>query len=147
MNEFQFGNYRVHFDADQTRAAHADMQGGGAERCICAECKNFSTQKPVRYPDDFLSLLRRLGIDPDREVEVFGFPATDPRVVNYFGWFYFVGSVDPDESSSPPYSRAPTKFRYYLVNGPAFRVPQFGSGPVSRVEFECLDLPWVDEGN
>src|SRR5690348_14045968 len=118
MSEFQSGKYRVHYDADQTRAAYAAMQGGGADLCTCSDCKNFADQKPVGYPDDFLSLLQRLGIDPDCEIEVFGFPATDPKVVHYFGWFYFVGSVDPDESSSPPYSRTPTNFRYYLVNGP-----------------------------
>lgn len=140
MDILNTGNCEIAYDAEATRRAHADMASGGAEKCECVPCKNFAAQKPVGYPTEFLSLLERLGIDRDREIEVYVFTDNDPEGLDYCGWFYFVGSVLAD---GPREQRVENNFAFSVINGPAFEVAQFKDGPVSRIEFGPLRLPWV----
>jgi hypothetical protein len=144
MESLTYKWWRADFDREATIRAHAAMPAGGAEECKCQTCKNYSTQKPVRFPDDFLELLTRLGIDPNKEIEVYEMEPDDPHGVEYFGWYYFVGHVEADAGAPDP-ANGPlvTEFSYYLAAGPAYAVEQFTDQPVSRVEFQCLRLPWA----
>jgi len=144
MDNLDLGEYRITFDREATRSACAAMAAGGAEECRCAACKNFAAQKPVPYPPDFRALLDRLGIDPNREIEVYTHRSEDPSGIAYDGWFYFVGSVEPDESTLPRSGPYPNAFEFYFIHGPAYEVAQFKNGPVSRVEFMNLRLPWAN---
>jgi hypothetical protein len=112
--------------------------------CQCQTCKNYAAQKPISFPSDFLDLLSRLGIDPNEEIEVYEMEPGDPQGVEYYGWFYFVGHVEADAGAPDP-GKGPlvTEFSYYLAAGPAYAVEQFAELPVSRVQFQCLRLPWA----
>ena len=144
MDTLTYSGWCANFDRGATIRAHAAMPTGGAETCKCRSCRNYAAQKPVPFPPDFLDLLSRLGIDANKEIEVYEMEPDDPQRVECYGWFYFVGEVEPDAGAPDP-ANGPiaTEFAYYLAPGPAYAVQQFGDYPVSRVEFRCLRLPWA----
>jgi hypothetical protein len=144
MDSLRHGVWRAEFDRDATIQAHAAMTTGGANRCNCQTCKNYTAQKPVPFPSDFLDLLLRLGIDPNKEIEVYEMEPDDPQGVEYYGWFYFVGEVEANAGAPDGNGIIASKFTYHLSPGPAYAVQQFGDHPVSRVEFRCLRLPWAN---
>src|SRR5579872_4096631 len=92
MKTFEHRQWHGEFDRPATVRACAAMKVGGAENCNCGPCRNFSLQKPVPYPTEFLTLLDYLGIQPDREIEVYWY-VYGKRHIDYQGWFYFVGQV------------------------------------------------------
>src|ERR1035438_1387315 len=92
MDEIQAGDQTIRFDRTLTRAAYSAVPGGGAERCGCLYCLNFAAQRSSVYPDEFRSLLKQIGIDHEKEGEVYEVgPEGDVRI--YGGWFYFAGEV------------------------------------------------------
>ena len=143
IDSLHLGFWRADFDRDATLRAHAAMPTD-RRTCQCLTCKNYMAQKPTPFPSDFLDLLSRLGIDPNKEIEVYEMQPDDPQGIEYYGWFYFVGDVVADAGSPNP-ANGPivTEFSYHLAPGPAYAVAQFGDLPVSRVEFQCLRLPWA----
>ena len=54
---------------------------------------NFAAQRSSVYPDEFLSLVDKLGIDPAKEGEVY---EVGPSV--YGGWFYLTGELTESAS-------------------------------------------------
>ena len=73
------------------------MKSGGAERCGCSYCRNFAAQRGTVYPKSFRVLLDQLGIDPEKEDEVYDFGSEGP-LKGYGGWFYFAGElIEPGE--------------------------------------------------
>ena len=139
MKTIGFGLWTVTFDRKATTAAHTAMKSGGAEECRCGDCANFARQKPAPYPKEFLDLLNALGIDPQREIEVYNqYCIYEGEFLDYAGWFYFVGHVEGEgflESGL---------FKWYLMEGPNYKVPEFEQKPVSRVEFHDFRLPIID---
>jgi hypothetical protein len=59
------------FDRERTRLAYSSMKSGDAERCGCTYCLNFAAQRSTAYPEVFRLLLDQLGIDPEKEGEVY----------------------------------------------------------------------------
>jgi len=141
MVSLTFEHWRITVDREATRCAHAAMPRGGADHCDCGDCKNFAAHKPVAYPRPFLEVLERLGIDPAREIEVCAVPDEEGKGVKYYGWFYFVGTVESDPDAPSPWGEQITSdFVWYLENGQAFSVEQFEGLPVSQVLFFNLGL-------
>src|SRR6266851_1577213 len=69
------------------------MEHGGAERCGCIFCRNFAVQRNLVYPASFRALLEQLGIDPNKEGEVFECGPAEDGCRVYGGWFYFRGEM------------------------------------------------------
>ena len=135
MATLTLGRYHIEFDRDATVHAHAAMKLGGAEKCDCEACQNFARQKPVAYPQEFVELLSVLGIDRNREIEVYELGPPTDHALDYAGWFYFYGSAEGDgQIEIGP-------FAYFLMNGPAYAVEEFSGSPICRVEFLHLWLP------
>lgn len=44
---------------------------GDAEECGCTFCENFAIQRELIYPASFRALLEQLGVDPNKEGEIF----------------------------------------------------------------------------
>jgi hypothetical protein len=93
MEAFELGDQAAHFDRAATRAAYASLEGGDAERCGCAPCRNFALQRAAAYPLDFRALLDRLGIDPLKEGEAVHYGGESLDKQDYGGWFYFIGTM------------------------------------------------------
>ena len=142
MDRLQSGDQIILFDQEQTRKAYSGIKVGGAERCGCSYCRNFAAQRSSVYPENFLGILDQLGIDPEKEGEVYECGPDGP-LRSYGGWFYFAGElVQPGERIA----EAGLGFQYFFTD--AKRLPKpvvdFG-GKVLAVEFRSK-LPFVISG-
>ena len=134
MDEVRLGDQTIRYDRSRTFQAYATMKGGTAERCGCLFCQNFLSQRSTVYPQNFLALLDQLGIDPEREGEVYGSSPTP--LSEYGGWFYLAGElIDAGERLTDVGSG----FGYFFR--PCGPVPGFGED-VLALEF-LTKLPWV----
>ena len=139
MDRMQSGDQIIRYDREQTRNAYSAMKGGDAERCGCSYCLNFAAQRTTAYLGDFRLLLNQLGIDPEKEGEVYECGPEGPLRV-YGGWFYFVGELI---QAGERMTDTTSGFQYFFTD--AKRLPRpvvdFGKN-ILAVEF-ITKLPWV----
>ena len=138
MEEFRLGDQLVRYDREATVTAYAALPSGDAERCNCIYCRNFAAQRGDVYPPGFLALLDHLGIDPNKEGEVFDMAGPDERRIRPTGgWFYFVGEL---VEKGERLIRA-GDFQYWFQ--PSFpRPPACFGEQVAAIEFSA-QTPWV----
>ena len=139
MDRIQSGDQIIRYDRELTRQAYSAMKCGDAERCGCSSCLNFASQRTTAYPENFRLLLTQLGIDPEKEGEVYECGHEGPLRV-YGGWFYFVGELI---QAGERMNDTTSGIQYYFAD--AKHVPRpavdFGKS-VLVVEF-ITKLPWV----
>jgi hypothetical protein len=138
MEEFRLGDQLVRYDRDATVTAYNAFPHGDADRCKCVHCRNFAAQRGNVYPQDFRTLLDQLGIDPNKEGEVFDMAGPDDRRIRPTGgWFYFVGEfINKGERLTQS-----GDFQYWLQ--PSFpRPPDCFGESVIAIEF-CVQVSWV----
>jgi hypothetical protein len=139
MEQIQLGDQVIRFDKDRTRLAYSSMKGGDAERCGCSYCRNFAAQRSTTYPDVFRSLLDQLGIDPEKEGEVYE-SGPEGSLRMYGGWFYFAGELT---HSGERMTDSDSGFQYWFADAKNLPKPAVDFGPsVLAVEF-LTRLPWV----
>ncbi len=141
MNLLESGDQIIRYDQGLTKKAYAAMQGGAADRCGCAYCLKSAAQRATVFPGAFRLLLNQLGIDPEKEGEVYGCGPDGPQWL-YGGWFYFAGEL---VEAGVRLTDAGPGFQYFFTD--AQRLPSatvdFGNS-VLAVEF-VTRLPWVIE--
>jgi hypothetical protein len=71
MEQIQLGDQIIRYDRLRTRTAYSGIRNGSAERCGCPYCRNFIAQRDTLYPENFRVLLEQLGIDAQKEGDVF----------------------------------------------------------------------------
>jgi hypothetical protein len=138
MEELRLGDQLVRYDREATVAAYMAVASGHADRCNCVYCRNFATQRATIYPQGFRVLLDQLGIDPNKEGEVFDMVGPfDCMIRPTGGWFYFVGElIEPGERLMQV-----GDFQYWFQ--PSFpRPPTCFGEPVAAIEFSA-QVPWV----
>jgi hypothetical protein len=92
------------------------------------------------YPASFRELLEQLGIDPNKEGEVFEYGPVEDGWHLYGGWFYFVGEMVTwgERNSNAPDS---DHFEFWFTSiGP--NAPAFRDGPRLTLEF-TTHVKWV----
>jgi hypothetical protein len=140
MEEFHLGDQLVRHDRKATVAAYQALSTGSADQCGCVYCRNFTAQRANIYPQTFRALLDQLGIDPDKEGEIYdGIGPFEVAVRPTGGWFYFVGElIEPGEKLVQA-----GNFQYWVQ--PAFpRAPACFGESVAAIEFSA-QIPWVLE--
>jgi hypothetical protein len=138
MEELRLGDQLVRFNREATAAAYRELPFGGADRCKCVYCRNFAAQRATVFPQGFRAFLDQLGVDPDKEGEVYDMGGTDgSRIRLTGGWFYFVGElIEKGESLIPA-----GDFQYRFQ--PSFPQPPASFGKqVAAIEF-FTQVPWV----
>jgi hypothetical protein len=123
MTEMRVGDQTIRYDRDATAAAYRTLELGSAEECGCIFCENFSTQRNLVYPDSFRALLDQLGIDPNKEDEVFECGPVEDGCHLYGGWFYLAGEM-------------------VTAGERNFSAPAFRGGPRLTLEF-TTHLKWL----
>jgi hypothetical protein len=138
VDEIQSGDQTIRFDRTLTRTAYSTLPGGDAERCGCLYCLNFAAQRSSVYPSEFRSLLQQIGIDFEKEGEVYEV-APEGNLRIYGGWFYFVGEIaEPGERNA-----SLDIFEFWFANAKQLPQPAVDFGDkVAAVEF-ITKLPWV----
>jgi len=132
MTEIRIGDQMVRYDREATAAVHGTLEHGECEECGCVFCQNFAVQRDLVYPTSFNALLEQLGVDPNKEGEVFECgPVGDGRHV-YGGWFYLVGEMvtQGKENSNALGSH---HFSFFTTASP--NAPAFHGGPLLANEF------------
>lgn len=140
MTEMQIGEQTIRHDRDATAAVYRSLERGDAEECGCIFCKNFMSQRNLAYPPSFRALLEDLGVDPNKEGEVFEYGPAEDGCHLYGGWFYLVGElVTASERNS--ISADSNQFSYWFT-GDCPDAPAFHGGPLLAIEF-TTHVKWV----
>jgi hypothetical protein len=93
VQSVRFGRWEISSDAESTRKVYASISIGGPEECGCEPCLNFAAARAGIYPAEVLALFEKLGIAPNREVEIYHMARLSSGKHLYGGWFHFVGSI------------------------------------------------------
>jgi hypothetical protein len=94
MTTIKFKKWKIECDVSGTREAYAKIERGGPEECDCNTCNNFAAARQYAYPQEARSLLEQLGIDINKEAEVYHKCKLESGLHNYGGWFHFIGSIE-----------------------------------------------------
>jgi hypothetical protein len=96
--ELRVGDQLIRFDRAMTLKAYEGITEGGADECKCGFCQHFRKNRTVAYPATFLSLLEKIGIDRNKEGEVYENYTDEQGITNFGGWFFFTGQIlEPGE--------------------------------------------------
>ena len=138
-----FAKTRYTVDRDATIAAYARVEAGGVDTCECAYCRNFRLARATIFPQPFLALLERLGIDPSKDGEIYHlYPMTAGRHV-YGGWYHFVGTlVETAEEESVNFGDG---FTAWLCRASAPRLASLEGVQVVQLEINIERVPWLLE--
>lgn len=132
MEQIRLGDQVIRFDRERTRQAYSSMKGGDAERCGCSYCLNFAAQRSTAYPEVFRLLLDRLGIDSEKEGEVYEY-GPEGSLRAYGGWLYFAGQL---VHSGERLTDTGSGFQYWFADARNLPKPGVDFGPsVLAVEF------------
>ena len=93
MESVHFGRWELSCDPESTRKAYAAVSMGGPEECGCEPCLNFAAARDQIYESNVRALLEKLGVSPNREVEIYHTARLESGRHLYGGWFHFVGSI------------------------------------------------------
>lgn len=96
MNLVAIDRWRIKVDAEATAAAYLKLPHGEAVECGCRDCQNWTVQRNAALPFSFLDLLKKLGVDPEKETELSEFEggAVDPTLNLYTGEYLFIGHIE-----------------------------------------------------
>jgi hypothetical protein len=93
METIRFGRWELSCDPELTRKAYAAIPVGGPEACGCEPCLNFATAREQIYWQPALGLFEKLGISPNREIQIYHLVRLESGLHQYGGWFHIVGSI------------------------------------------------------
>ena len=142
QSEIKVGQQVVRFDAEATKRLYVEaMAVAGADSCDCASCRNFAAQRNSVYPGDFVSLLKRLGVNPLVELEAFDydFDLKQPRHL-YGGWFPFCGELLEGADWRPEHNAGASEW-WFTESFPSLGIS--AEKRVCAVEF-LVEVPWTN---
>ena len=136
-----FGEWKYTADRDATIIAYGRAERGGADTCDCANCRNFRVARARVFPNEFLTLLDRLGIDPVKDAEVYHNARLAPGRHDYGGWYHFMGTLD-EAGDFPPVALG-EGFTAWMCRASAPRLQGLEGAPVVQLEFQAETVPWL----
>jgi hypothetical protein len=136
-----FAKTRYTVDRDATIAAYARAQAGCADTCECAGCRNFRLARATIFPQPFLALLDRFGIDPRKDGEVYHLGPVGTGRHAYGGWYHFVGTLG--ETSEEEAVDFGDGFTAWLCLASAPRLASFEELQVVQLEISVDCVPWL----
>ena len=140
MTEMRIGDQTIRYSRQETAAVYATLKHGDTERCGCISCQNFALQRNVAYPDSFRSLLDELGIDPNKEGEVFEYGPIADGYHLYGGWFNLIGELVVAGERNCLTPDLPQFEFFFTAKCPD--APAFGGGTRLAIEFTTR-VKWV----
>jgi hypothetical protein len=145
MKTLKYETWVIEYDDALTRDIYRNITGG-TKTCTCLYCANFSLARESVYPDDFKKLLDQLGIDSEKEVEVFQYNRITPGWQLYGGWFHFVGSIKENYTldNGLILNQVPDflDFTWLFTDRITLLPKPFGQNPVVQLDW-VGKVPWV----
>jgi len=143
MELLELPGWRIEYDRPTTAAAHARTPATGPETCGCDPCRNWAATRIRVLPEEFRSLLDRLGIPLDREAEVYHNCRLDSSLHSYGAWYHFVGRVlSGERECSPNVAFGP--FSVYFHSKPVLLPEAFAEMPIVQLEV-AAEVPWLSD--
>jgi hypothetical protein len=151
MESIRFGRWELICDPDLTRKSYAAVTVGGPEGCGCEPCFNFAAARQEIYKPEVLELFEKLGISPDREVEIYHMARLSPGRHLYGGWFHFVGSIVTGADAAkqiaentwqPALEKTSDSFSLGFSSRLELVREQFKNLPLVQLEFTA-EVPWI----
>lgn len=136
-----FGQWVYTVDRGGTIAAYERAECGGADTCDCAYCRNFRLARVHVFPEAFPAFLDQLGIDANKDAEVYHTHQVLPGQHFYAGWFHFVGSLEA--TGDFPQVEFGSAFKVWMCSANAPRLAAFKDLPVVELNFSCDAVPWL----
>jgi hypothetical protein len=146
-----FARWEVEADSAKTRELYSSLKAGSPETCGCALCRNFVAARPQIYPAEFTRLCESLGIDRDREAEVYHTHRAQPGRHHYGGWVHFVGRIVSGSDAAKPIGtnawtfeleKINAEFEFGFTNKVGLLRDSFKEQSIVQVEFRAV-APWV----
>lgn len=128
---FEYGTWRVKYDADLNCQIYSRILTGGPELCGCIACKKFMRIRDSFYPPEFKTILLTLGINYKKETEVVTYG--DDKNPPLEGWYNFAGIVENGEQD---FQYIKGNFRLELTTGGLLVPHEFGSLPIIKIEWK-----------
>jgi hypothetical protein len=135
MKEFKFKNWHLLIDPDRTAEILKNIKSDG-ESCSCLYCKNFISARDKTFKEDFLSLMKELGIDLKKDIHTSHIVELEDGIHLYEIDYYFAGEIISRPSVSEPVDTFNISSNYTI-----YRRNEF---PFPVLVLECYPhVPWV----
>ena len=85
--------------------------------------------------------MSQLGIDPEKEAEVYRNARLAPGRHDYGGWYHFIGTLD-ETGDFPPVDYG-AGFAAWMCRSSALRLPSLRGVNVVQLEFHSDAVPWL----
>jgi hypothetical protein len=135
------GAWRYRCDREATLEAYARAYRGNSSQCTCVGCRNFVLARPLVFVPAFLSVLATMGIDPEKDGEVYHNGRLAPGKHHYGGWFHFVGMLDEAGDFAPV--KCGDDLAIILCQKSAPCLPELKEFPLVQLEFVASAVPWL----
>lgn len=93
------------------------------------------------FPAKFLALLDQLGVDSNKDGEVYHNGRIAPGRHDYAGWFHFIGNLSEPGDFSPV--RLGDGFTVWMCYATAPRLASLTGLPAVQLEFHAESVPWL----
>jgi len=87
-----------------TQQAYSNIPFGGADRCSCADCKNYVANRETIFPEELTQLFNELGIDYRKEIEIWAIQRLENGLHQISGWFHFKGKIISGKDFRMPFA-------------------------------------------
>jgi hypothetical protein len=137
------GKWVLAVDRRATQAAYRNERPISA--CVCDYCQNYfaACRANVAHSPATLALFQSLGIDPEKEAEIYTLFANPEKThALYDGFYHFVGRL-VETGTGPQYAVIDDLFQVAFTERNSLLSPQF-SRPAVQMEFRGF-VPWVLE--
>jgi hypothetical protein len=141
MELLELPGWRIQYDRAATEWAYLQAPDVGPAACQCNACQNWVASRSQILPVQFLQLLAKLGIPPNREAEVYHNGRNESGLHSYGGWYHFVGKVlFGERECSAHVAFGPLAIWFH--SQPQLVPPAFQGKPVVQLEI-WTDVPWL----
>lgn len=151
MELITFARWQIECDPATTRNLYARVQLGSPETCGCGPCLNFAAARKQAYPVDVIRLFDSLGVDHNREAEIYHTHRIRPGEHHYGGWFHFVGRIVNGSDACKQIAtnawgfdleKISAEFQLGFTNRIGLLREAFKGQPVVQIEFQAV-VPWL----
>jgi hypothetical protein len=150
METVDLGRWTIQCDPEGTRVAFSLVPIGSPESCGCNDCLNFAAARDRAYSSAALAIFNQLGIDSQKESEIWHTHRDETGLHHYGGFFHFLGTIESGRDvmvkmngySTYDFEMIGEHFEWGLRAETALVPEAFAGGPVTQLEFTTR-IPWV----
>lgn len=89
----RFRDWVFEVDYDRTKEIYSRIEWSSLERCNCNNCRNFVTNRKNVYPNEIIAFFSQIGVDHNKESEIYHMLRLEDGLHHYGGWFHFKGKL------------------------------------------------------